>query len=625
MTLASIDTNRGASGGARAGKVSTAAPVAGAGLRAARPSLAVRRSSMAAPPAEGAHRRADGARASLARAGLSLGTPSHRRSTMGRASLAPGAAAPGAALKDSRLRMRNARGAMEANVTSFLEDTGFAMSGWSSRQVHEPTQSAFVAIFKHIYAECVDPSYELGADGRKFEEDVILLLRDLRYPFVDELTKTKLTAAGSQQNWPACLAMLDWIVRLQADVDKIGSGPLARSEEESELHALFFPYLWRCYDRFWDNQDAYPEEMAELERSFAAKNEQIHTSVAELEKQKQAVDEELHSFTSKESPLQRERREYDVIRGDIAKFTKYHDEVLQPKLDKSRRTIQRLQEALREHHEELHAKQEERARRQKLVDAQHVSADEFERMTAERERVAHELEQLAQQNRQAVEHCWKVELELAKRQAEVEQHFQTLNPIARSVHLLPLRLPGGGELEELALAPTNPETLLPRGLDMRKGVRARIEVLRTVEMDKYRTLSDSRAALQETLDELLEGLEQVRRQVRGAETRLETLKGQIDEMNRLENEEADAAAAESTCQEGVISSMEHSSLMALQQADARLAALKIQLQEGIDTTEAERAMMHEEMCSALHTLLDLKVRVAEGLDAVGHAVGAPRS
>lgn len=32
--------------------------------------------------------------------------------------------------------------------------------------------------------------------------------------------------------------------------------------------------------------------------------------------------------------------------------------------------------------------------------------------------------------------------------------------------------------------------------------------------------------------------------------------------------------------------------------------------------------MHDEMCNALHTLLDLKVRVMAGLDAVGNAIQA---
>lgn len=47
------------------------------------------------------------------------------------------------------------------------------------------------------------------------------------------------------------------------------------------------------------------------------------------------------------------------------------------------------------------------------------------------------------------------------------------------------------------------------------------------------------------------------------------------------------------------------------------------LQEGTETIEAERAMMHEEMCGALHTMLDLKVRIAEGLDAIDASVSAP--
>ena len=46
-----------------------------------------------------------------------------------------------------------------------------------------------------------------------------------------------------------------------------------------------------------------------------------------------------------------------------------------------------------------------------------------------------------------------------------------------------------------------------------------------------------------------------------------------------------------------------------------LADTHLEIKEGV-----QRAAMHEEICRALHTLLDLKVRVGKGLDAVTSAV-----
>ena len=149
MTLASIDTNT-APPNAGLPKSSRGMPPPVSGVRP-RPSLAMRRSSLAMPGGD-------------LRPRMSL-APGQRRSVgVGRMSLAPGTLPPIPALKDSRLRMKNARSTMESNLLLFLETTGFTMPGWSSRLVHEPTQSAFVAMFRHIYRECIDPGYQLGVD-----------------------------------------------------------------------------------------------------------------------------------------------------------------------------------------------------------------------------------------------------------------------------------------------------------------------------------------------------------------------------------------------------------------------------------------------------------------------------
>ena len=251
------------------------------------------------------------------------------------------------------------------------------------------------------------------------------LLRDVRYPFLEELTKTKLMAAGSQPHWPACLAMLDWLVRLGSEVATIGSGPLERADD-NELHALFFPYLWRCYAKFWDNQDTYPEDTAALQAAFRAKNDELARQVAALEHDKQALDAEHDALTARASPLAREQHESEVLQGDIAKFTQYRDAVLAPKLDKTRRTIGRLHTALVEAREELDAKQAERARQQALVDAQDVSADEFARMVAERDALATERDALAQTHRATLERCWKHEVELARRQTDVDARVRQI-------------------------------------------------------------------------------------------------------------------------------------------------------------------------------------------------------
>lgn len=406
------------------------------------------------------------------------------------------------------------------------------------------------------------------------------------------------------------------------------SGPLAR-HDDNELHALFFPYLWRCYERFWDNQDTYPEEQQALAASFEAKNAALAETVQALAADKAALDEQLHALTDKPSPLEREQHERRVLQGDLAKFVQYHNDVLVPKLDKSRRTMERLEAALHEHTAELQTKQAERARRQQLIDAQAVSMDEFERRLAEREWLARQLDELAAQTKAAVERCWRVELALSKQQASVEARLRTFDLSAQRARLFPLALPDGVELTELALVPANPTTMLAPGVSMH-AVRHKIEALRAAALADGHARTDERVAVQGRVDEQREALERLRRDGRRGETRLETLRAQMDEMHALASREEDESSAERVRQEEMVRTMDHTSALALQQAEARRQALHLQYvrtthprwQEALESTAAERAAMHDDMCAALHTLLDLKMRVAEGLDAIGQAVQA---
>ena len=89
----------------------------------------------------------------------------------------------------------------------------------------------------------------------KFEDEVLILMKEIKYPAAGERGRTKPTAAGSQSHWPYCLAMLEWRVNLGNQAETIGTGPRSRPDEIEDLQSLFFPYLWDCYDRFWQNED----------------------------------------------------------------------------------------------------------------------------------------------------------------------------------------------------------------------------------------------------------------------------------------------------------------------------------------------------------------------------------
>ncbi len=86
----------------------------------------------------------------------------------------------------------------------------FAARGFGSLS-NNPTQKDFQQAFKFLADDLVGPGLPWN---KKFEDDCLAMLKDLKYPALDTLGKTALGAAGSERNWPLMLAMLNWMVSL---------------------------------------------------------------------------------------------------------------------------------------------------------------------------------------------------------------------------------------------------------------------------------------------------------------------------------------------------------------------------------------------------------------------------
>lgn len=95
------------------------------------------------------------------------------------------------------------------NLIGFLAKSGYDKP-ISQKILTAPSTKDFQQIFKFLYAK-IDPTYEFG---KKFEDEVPGLLKGIRYPYANDISKSSLLAVGSIHAWPALLAMLNWIVEL---------------------------------------------------------------------------------------------------------------------------------------------------------------------------------------------------------------------------------------------------------------------------------------------------------------------------------------------------------------------------------------------------------------------------
>ncbi|GAK62422.1 uncharacterized protein PAN0_001c0622 [Moesziomyces antarcticus] len=551
-------------------------------------------------------------------------TPNSRRSVVGRLSIAPGniGNTGGSGVRETRpIKDKHYKTRMGLTVKEHLERTGFTMVGWDvNKGVHEPTQSAFVGMFKHIYATCIDTNFQMGADGKKFEDEVLTLMKEIKYPAADELSKTKLTAAGSQSHWPYCLAMLEWMVNLGNQAETIGTGPRSRPDEIDDLQSLFFPYLWDCYDRFWQNEDTYPEEHAKLGVRFEQKNAAIERELRDLQQDHARLEAELADYLNNDSPLKVERSENDMLTKDISKFHKYYDEVLVPKLDKTKKAIERLIKEIALTEKEIDDKNKRRLDLQQQVNAQEMSAEEYERMLAERNRLSKRLEVLGEQNKKAAGDGWSLEIAIAKKQADTEDRISKFNPLARSIALLPFQLASGGVVEELELTPSNPSTMLQAGVDIKGSFRRQIEVLRSHEADQYRQASKKRLTMQEEYEKLQEAVAAQEAQLGSDRERCDALARQAAEYEKScktvqERYKADESKLERSTYETEASGSVH-----LQQAESRLTSLQLSAEHKEEEWSLQRSRMDEDMLSFVVLLSKMKGDVTGQLREIQAAV-----
>ena len=96
------------------------------------------------------------------------------------------------------------------SLIGFLVNAGYNQSAVSPKSLQAPSSKDIQMIFKFLYAQ-LDPKFEYS---KKIEEDVQYVLKSLRYPFADQITKSVLYSAGSLHAWPTLLAMLTWMVEL---------------------------------------------------------------------------------------------------------------------------------------------------------------------------------------------------------------------------------------------------------------------------------------------------------------------------------------------------------------------------------------------------------------------------
>lgn len=510
------------------------------------------------------------------------------------------------------------------DLINFLAKTGYPHP-ISQKLLSTPSSKDFQNIFKFLYGY-IDPGYDFG---KKFEEEVPLLMKGLRYPYASDISKSQLYAVGSMHAWPGLLAMLGWLVELiecsdilhsqiSDDSNDMDVDPNLNSAELSPHFAekTFFDYLCKSYKFFLSGNDNFENLINDLGSSFEQRNATLYKEIDQLNALLSDKEAEYQTLTREESPLHRAQRENTVYVGDIEKFKKFisHLEIKQTKF---REAIQSTTAQIQEFEKEIEDLEILRASLQAQVEAQNISPEDIDKLNSDKEQLVKTLEMLNHSKEETQKLCWERELNAQKKLDNIEKSIHEFNLSIEEVFNVSKESALLREHKwssfELIFNPNAPRLDQMLNQDLTNIIAPLIYSLR----DECRTIihqaQDQHLALHEALDKLVETcndkVEELRESEKKAERLIQTYV-QEKETFLIENKRSEDEAEQ--LEQALIRLRSEISSHAII-SQQKLQRSTIEFDQIINSIALEKERIGNEMYRTLDDLIDFKSKVESTL------------
>ncbi|KDN53569.1 hypothetical protein K437DRAFT_230395 [Tilletiaria anomala UBC 951] len=603
----------------------------------------VRRQSVAVPSTPATGRRSISSRTSLAPTSLA-----------GRESLMlSGSGLGGAPTQQSRetrpVRNKAFQESMYSVLISALGENNMAGGQQIKKAVREPTQLAFVDMFQTVWKRYIDPDHNFesskdsasggmsaghGTVMSKAVDEVLTLLKEINYPGMEDMTKSRLSAAGSTGNWPFCLAMLGWLVQIgdKLNDEAFPIGPKNRAADlmnpdlemdqdnmDVDNMQFFYPFLYKTYEKFWNNQDEYPEEREELERIFDARDHRVLQELDSMRARERDVAEELMGLQQRPSPLQAAKQRDTLLVSDIKKFQDYNENYIRRKTEKVDKEIKRFLSTKSDSEAKVEALKKERDHLQKEVDEQPMTSEEYDRLENHYRTLQEQLNLLENKKAQVEAERGNVELEAYRHQNAMEEEFKMFNALGRDIDLLPFKLPATSSAATKDGLSVADELVFERGelypdVDIKTYLRPLVARMLKDGSEKRKGVAEQKLQLGQKYDVLLDDVQRARETLSQLHKRYEMTRADIDKINQTSKEEGDFADSMEQDHQRLIHETEAAGHSAISEQTAREARLRVQHEQAIAAYNKHVTAMNEEVTDAMHRLLNLKDNVASALE-----------
>lgn len=550
--------------------------------------------------------------------------------------------------KDPRpLRDRNYQARISQELLEYLTQNNFeiemkhslAQDFWRS-----PKQKDFNYIFQWLYRR-LDPGYKFQ---KGIEAEVPPILKQLRYPYGERITKSQITAVGGQ-NWSTFLGLLHWMMQLAQMMDRyhVGSYDNACAEAGVDVSGdrIVSRFLFHAYQDWLqvgpdddDNaEDALVPHVQAMTAEFERSNAKFAEELKIYEAENEALKAQIEEIERSAPDIAKLDKHFKILEDDKRKFEDYNANV-QSKIEKYESRINVLDTEIQKTDTDLDAAETERSELQESVDRQGLTIQDIDRMNTERERLQKSLEDAQTALEEISTRVLGKEQETARKLEELEAIVKRYNSIGYQLGLIPSTASNAkGESYELSLnlpettnnlfststststsqpnpdpdrllsAPhstPNPRThLRPTLLHLRTTISTR----RATTRDHHATSLDLLHSTSDALSEKNRDLDTLSHAVHLAESAYLTLRDNsatiaTQNTSRIEKLEADLAKMRAGLEEGALG---------LEQRE-----LEVQVEwEGMQGEAGRRReALHRGVEGLLEEVVRFKVRVQRGLE-----------
>lgn len=348
-----------------------------------------------------------------------------------------------------RLRDASFKAQMGQEIMDFLTQRNFEMEMKHSLKhntMTQPTQKDFVSMFQFLY-HCIDPSY-------RFQKDIVTevppLLKQMRYPFEKNISKSALAAVGSANTWSTFLALLHWMMNLAKMMEQYSTGTYDEACIEAgydvSADRITFQFLSDAYKEWLSIEDDDDDEEEAKQRiqphidAMAAKFEQANLAnleqVKALEAESKALQEQIDELSKSAPKLAKLDETIKVLEEDRVKFENYNAS-MDSKVEKYLHRADLLQQEISKCEQEMQEAEQERDDLQAKVDERGISVQDIDRMNTERERLQKNFEHTSKRLEESKEGVSRKEAETGAKLDELESVVQGYNALGYRIGIIP--------------------------------------------------------------------------------------------------------------------------------------------------------------------------------------------